>query len=169
ASPKQPLAIELSAVEQHLREPQIVLGRRLQSPPSAEICRPIVVLAGPQPRSPWLINRRGTSVSRLVNLVRGVLHAEWCEEALLQEAIEALPRTHFDDSRQRIEANGVAVHPSRARLKLEQRRGERGHVMRERLGPILRNFRLADDPRGMREQIANRDVARRGDKRWKTA
>src|SRR5438128_2446431 len=64
-------------------------------------------------------------------------------------------------SREHIEAHGSAVHPSRTRLKLERCCGEGRNEMSECFGPVLRNSPLADDARRMREQIANRNLARR--------
>ena len=69
----------------------------------------------------------------------GVLHAEWIEEPLLEEAIEWLTRRDLDNATEHIEASESAVAPQRPGLEIKNRPAElrdvgRQSVVRRALG-----------------------------------
>ncbi len=94
--------------------------------------------------------------------------SERLEQALPQELIERLSRHDLDDAAEGVEAGLRAVGPARAGLELERAHAEPRDVVRERVGRLAGDRGLADvavahraarEARGVREQVADGDLA----------
>ena len=99
---------------------------------------------------------------------RRVRHLERIEHALLEELIERQARRDFDDAAEGFDAGQRAVAPARAGLEVERHRPSVGMYFCEGAASVLRGAMRAPmrdagaaalQSRGVRQQIADRDLA----------
>src|SRR5690606_6928032 len=116
---EHPGRAELPAVQQHLRELEVVL-RRAEEPAAA---REIGAVHERQVRRP-LETAVGAPIERRETRVLGrkeerIGHSERLEDAFLRERIERAAGRDLDDADEHVESELAAVRPARAGLEIE--------------------------------------------------
>src|SRR5262245_45607901 len=120
------LARELAAVEQHLRELEVVLGAGGEPAGAGEV-HAVELLVGIRLEVAALSARvdRGHALGFVAGEREAAVgHTERREDPLLEEHVVRLARHHLADSAQYVEAREAAVAPQRGGLEVERHRAE---------------------------------------------
>ena len=170
---QHPGPAELAAVQQHLHEPHVVAGRRVEAAAPGRTGRgqgAHLVVGELEPLVPVLVNPGGPVGIARGHEERGVDHAEGLEDALEQELVERLPRQLLDEvalhvDRDAVEPLGAGLRPQRQRAELVDHVLQRRVRVEDPLVPVRARDGVVVEPvveaTRVRQQLAHRHRAGR--------